>query len=383
MNGRRAAWHAVRGLALVGVVALVAGSVLGQPILLSYVETGSMAPTLSAGDGFVAVPPELAGPVEEGDVVVYEAKQLNGGGLTTHRVVGKTDAGFVTKGDANPFTDQDSQEPPVTRGQIRAVALQVGGSVVVLPGLGTAVDAVTGLAGAVGQSTSGLLGTGALQVVGLVVLGCGLVLYGLETVGGETRGRERTRPGRQRAGSGRRPHVFLLLLTLVMVAPVTAAMVVPSGPTEYGIVSAETDSPAPQVVRQGTAEDRTYVVRNGGVLPVVTYLESTSQGVETPQEPMVVQGGERVNATVTLSAPPETGYYVRSITEHRYLLLLPVGLLDICHDVHPWLPILVTLGVYGGGFYLLGAALLGSGQLRRREADKGSRLSRRLRRLWG
>ncbi|MFC6729097.1 signal peptidase I, partial [Natronoarchaeum mannanilyticum] len=124
---------------LVVVAALVVGQLLGQPILLGYVATDSMEPTMDAGDGFIAIPSPLAGDVSEGDVVVFEAEQLHGGGLTTHRVVGETDRGYVTKGDANPFTDQDGGEPPVSDQQIVAEALQINGEVVVIPHLGTAV----------------------------------------------------------------------------------------------------------------------------------------------------------------------------------------------------------------------------------------------------
>ena len=45
------------GLFLVIIVlALLLGQLLGQPILLGFVSTGSMEPTMNAGDGFVAVP---------------------------------------------------------------------------------------------------------------------------------------------------------------------------------------------------------------------------------------------------------------------------------------------------------------------------------------
>ncbi|TKX51714.1 signal peptidase I, partial [Halorubrum sp. SP3] len=72
------------------------------------------------------VPPAIAGDIEEGDVVTFEAQELQGGGLTTHRVVDETDQGYITRGDANPFTDQDGPEPPVQESQIAAVALELG-----------------------------------------------------------------------------------------------------------------------------------------------------------------------------------------------------------------------------------------------------------------
>jgi signal peptidase len=45
-----------------GLVAsfLLLGAVLGQLIGLSYVETGSISPTMEAGDGFVTVPMAFA-----------------------------------------------------------------------------------------------------------------------------------------------------------------------------------------------------------------------------------------------------------------------------------------------------------------------------------
>jgi len=137
------------------VVAMLVGQQLGQPVLLGFVVTGSMAPTLEPGDGFVAVPPAFAGEIEEGDVVTFDARELEGGGLTTHRVVGETEEGYVTRGDANPFTDQDGPEPPVQDAQIVAVAWQLDDEVVTIPRLGTVAMALQGLVGAL----VGLLGS--------------------------------------------------------------------------------------------------------------------------------------------------------------------------------------------------------------------------------
>ncbi|MFC7027323.1 hypothetical protein ACFQH8_07015 [Halomicroarcula sp. GCM10025710] len=46
-NARSALVVGVEAVVALTVLALVAGSVLGQPILLGYVETGSMSPTQS------------------------------------------------------------------------------------------------------------------------------------------------------------------------------------------------------------------------------------------------------------------------------------------------------------------------------------------------
>ncbi|SNR32076.1 signal peptidase I [Halorubrum vacuolatum] len=133
-------------IALIVVIALVIGQLTGQPVLLGYVTSESMSPTLEAGDGFIAVPAFAAGEIRSGDVVVFDAVELQGGGLTTHRVVEVTDEGYVTRGDNNPFRDQEGDEPLVTDDRIVATALQVNGQVVRIPGFGTGIETVTGAA---------------------------------------------------------------------------------------------------------------------------------------------------------------------------------------------------------------------------------------------
>jgi signal peptidase len=61
MDIRRSLSTAVEAALVILVFSLVLGVVLGQPVLLSYVETGSMEPTLNPGDRFVAVTTADAG----------------------------------------------------------------------------------------------------------------------------------------------------------------------------------------------------------------------------------------------------------------------------------------------------------------------------------
>ncbi|WP_080505793.1 signal peptidase I [Halomicrobium katesii] len=131
--GSRVVWRAVALL----LAAFVLVSVFGQIAPISYVNSGSMAPALSTGDGFVAVPAAVADDPEPGDVIVYRSQEIEAGGLVTHRIVARTDEGFVTKGDANPVTDQQAGEPPVSRDRIVAQVFAVDGRVVSLSGLGT------------------------------------------------------------------------------------------------------------------------------------------------------------------------------------------------------------------------------------------------------
>lgn len=383
MELRQAGWWTVQATIVVVVLALIAGQALGQPLLFSFVTTNSMAGTIDPGEGFVALPPELTGELGEGDVVIFEAEEIQGGGLTTHRIVGETERGFLTRGDNNPFTDQDGGEPPVQRAEIAAVAWQPGGSVVTIPGLGTAVTAVQSGLEALQFRLAQLLGTRALLgVEGLayLLLGLSILLYLLDVALADDRGRDRTR-SRDTGTSSRR---LVAGLALLIVAGATAAMVGPAGAESFGIVSAEFDSDAPDVIRQGTTETIPYRVTNGGLVPTTVYLSPASDGVAVDTERLGLAGRSSANVSVSLTAPPETGFYQLYLEQHRYIEVLPPPVIDALYRYHPWLPIVAIDAVLGVPFYLLGVRTIGAGRLRGRDDDRPGRLDRlrnRLRRL--
>ena len=69
--------------------------------------TGSMAPTIKAGDVVILVPTKHKSP-KIGDVVAYTGRRFDGSsvGVFTHRIIdGDPVKGFTVKGDANPSPD--------------------------------------------------------------------------------------------------------------------------------------------------------------------------------------------------------------------------------------------------------------------------------------
>ncbi|WP_254766561.1 S26 family signal peptidase [Salinilacihabitans rarus] len=384
MTARTALSRAATALLALVALSLVLGQLLGQPILLGYVATGSMAPAMNAGDGFVAVPSALAGPVEGGDVVVFDAATLHDGGLTTHRVVGETDGGYVTKGDANPVTDQDGGEAAVAEGQIVAVALQANGEVVTIPHLGTAVMAAhEGLEAAADALAAPVGVTAAFEGddAGAVLIGLGVALLGLGLLfdSGARRETRRTR-GRENVLAFR---TTLALVLVVLVTFATAAMVVPSGTTEYGLVGAGEPTDDPQVVPPGETGELSRTIDNAGYLPVVTVLEPESDGVAVEPEVLRVGIRDEAAATVTLAAPAEPGEYVRHVGEYRYLAVLPAWLLACLHAIHPFVAIAAVDAVIVGVAAAVVVALFGSSDLRVRrpggDVPLSIRIARKLR----
>ena len=311
---------------------------------------------------------------------MFQAEEVQGGGLTTHRVVNKAERGFITKGDANPFTDQGNDEPPVKRAQIVATALQVNGNVVVIPSLGTVVEGTQSILSTVQRNLATLTGTSALLGTrGLAyLLFAGSVLWYVVAEWRADRGKKRDRVTSRVTGVDSR--LVMGAFAALLVAGATAAMLGPAGTQEFGVVSAEFSSERPNVIPAGESKTQPYAVGNGGLLPVVTYLEPASEGVEVGPQELYVEGRSVANATVTLHAPPETGYYRRFVTEHRYLAVLPQPVIRGLYAIHPWAPIVAIDALVGIPFYLVGVSLVGDGRIRRRSRNRDVSTLARLRR---
>jgi signal peptidase len=369
--------YATRGVELLLVlvlVALIAGAALGQPVLLGFVETGSMEPTLEPGDGFVAIPSPVAGDIEEGDVIVFNAQNLQGGGLTTHRVVGETESGYITRGDANPFTDQDGQEPPVTDGQIVAKAWQVNGEVVAIPGLGLLTEAARGMLDSVQRTLAQTFGTRAFlgtQGLALLIAGGGLAVLLFGFLFDDERRQRVVKRTRRRKGIYD-PRRLVLAMALFVALVSGGTMVAMSDTQEYGMVSASFDSENPTTVPTNETSNLTYPALNGGQLSVYAFYSSESSNVDVEPSAMRMDRGESRNVTVTLQAPPETGYYPQYVAEHRYFALLPLSVVSTLYAVHPWLPTVATSLLMGGAFLLVGLLLVGASPVRTRSRSRGS-----------
>lgn len=96
---------------------LIAGTVLGieHPNIFGFstavVVSGSMEPALSIDDMLVIRKGESYG---TGDIITFQS----GENLVTHRIVGETEEGFVTRGDANNTNDAEKVPPDQIVGKV-------------------------------------------------------------------------------------------------------------------------------------------------------------------------------------------------------------------------------------------------------------------------
>ena len=361
------------------LVVLLLGQVLGQPLLLTYVETGSMEPTIDEGEGFVAVPSPLASSPSEGDIVTFDAEQIEGGGLTTHRIVDETDEGYITRGDANPFTDQDGGEPPVTEDRIVAHAVQSGDSVITIPYFGTAIETFQDLLVAALATLAGLLGLefdGSPQSIGVGLLAVGLVLFAVSGISTGAPERSRARSLSQDKIDTR---VLTVILLLVVLIPANAAMLLPAGETELvvegdAVTEADDVEPGDEITTDLTAS-------NDGLIALLIVSEPVGDDVTVEPGSFSVPSGDQATAEIALDAPPPDTDRTVTVEEERYLLLLPESLLLSLDETNPLLALgainlLLAVGLIGavGG-------LLGFGRVRSRDQSRDVSLWIQVKRL--
>jgi signal peptidase len=89
------------------------------------VASGSMGPSIGRGDIVVTAPSD-GEDLTRGTIVSFRT----GGGLVTHRIVGQTEAGYLTRGDGNGVTDSDPLDPSSIVGVGRILVPAVGWPVV-------------------------------------------------------------------------------------------------------------------------------------------------------------------------------------------------------------------------------------------------------------
>ncbi len=357
-------------LIAVVVVALIIGQLLGQPVLLAYVTSDSMAPTMNEGDGFIAIPSAVAPSPEAGDVVTFQAQELEGGGLTTHRIVREADEGYITKGDGNPFADQANVEPPVTSDQIVATALQVGGTTVTIPYLGTAV---TGVRTVLFQGLSLLAGLAGIRlspssnIAPIVLFAAGLGLLVVSTIRGAAGGQSReTRRTTKRDELDMR--VVALALVLLVLIPANLSMLSLGGPTELTIDGEEIASSGD--VSPGEPVSAELTVRNGGLVTMLYRVSSPDVTVKTPS--VAVPPGQQATIAISVIAPPPDEQRTVELRQNRYFVLLPESVLRVLSDMHVLAPVAVLNVFIGGAILTLVSGFLGFDSQQIRETGRNT-----------
>jgi signal peptidase len=127
-------------IVLVLLAAAVGSAITKQPLLMSAVRSNSMYPVLERGDSVFVKRITPRHIIKVGDIVIFktESGSYSSQGWIMHRVVeGNETDGYITKGDANELTDQESGGTvPIKSEWIASRAVTLGGIPIKIPLLG-------------------------------------------------------------------------------------------------------------------------------------------------------------------------------------------------------------------------------------------------------
>ncbi len=330
------------GVVIFVAVALALVAPPASPVQVSYVTSDSMEPAIGTGDGYVLVPP---GEVVPGEIVTFYSGDREG--YVTHRVAGTTTGGYITKGDANPSTDQATGSPPVDRDAIAGQVLAVGGQPVLIPQLGTA--------------------TGLVRAHWGLLFGLGAVLLVVRTLrGGESRAGRTAKQSVYRSGQ-----VIVPALVLGIVA---STLLVSMGAIHSDFTYSVTETGGETEGQLPVGEETTVSIRAGiSTTPVTSILietenmtlrnttaaepgagpNATAAGEQSsPSGPLggfasrfVTTSGTTINADVPAQA--EAGSHAVGVSVYPYPATLPQGVLERLHGIHP---VVAALGSVAVGF---------------------------------
>jgi len=298
-----------------------------RPFGLWYVYSGSMEPVLKPGDGFIVV---RSDDLQVGDIIVYKPQKLSYE-YVTHRIVQITDEGrFITRGDNSPFTDQQGTEPPVGPSQVNGKVLTFRGHVVVLPYLGLVSATVSRLATTVSLGAK----------LGLLVF-LALFASGLDYLLGNRRSKSRTRPFRLLDIA---PYFDPLLLVFLAVLVLTGVGVVQSlgAWTSSDLSYVAVDRPGLRSPMIGTPYSESRTLENTSRLPYYVVIQPDSERVTVDPEVALVEAGERLEYSLSTTAPGETGHYVEPVSIRVYPAFMAEATFRSLYQYHFALPLIVA-----------------------------------------
>lgn len=122
------------------LVAAIGSAITQKPVLLTVIRSNSMYPVWERGDMVFIVNLKENDKIINEDIIFFKTEEgsLAKKGWIAHRVVsGNLEKGFITKGDANDYTDQDLENSvPIQREWIAGKSFMIGESPLGIPKIG-------------------------------------------------------------------------------------------------------------------------------------------------------------------------------------------------------------------------------------------------------
>jgi signal peptidase len=322
-----AALYIITGLL---IIAAVGGALTHKPFLLTVIRSGSMNPTLKRGDAVIIQRVDENTRLAPGDVIVFrsEGGSLAAQGWIMHRIVsGDAKTGYITQGDNNDETDQESGGSlPIKQEWVVSRALVLGGVILKIPLIGYIPLWLEHL-----QTHPMLLPGIAVTLAFIVAVD--------DLMGKKKRGKKRANRNLEQ----QLLYFFSGLTIAVILAGSTLAssqhlrLEYEVSPNSKGVIMG---SPV-GIMQQGeVVERRLSELKNNGFIPIVASITTHDQQIRFSHDLLKLAPGQKEQITMTVSAQ-EPGKYKSSIWIGLFYPLLPAGLIHYLARKSFWLALAV------------------------------------------
>jgi signal peptidase len=294
------------------IISAVMGFILDRPVFVSYVYSDSMSPTLEKGDVFF-INPLSKGDV--GDIIVFKMN----GHWTVHRVFAVTERGYITKGDNNVATDQQSgRNSEVKSSDIIGVIITIGNQPVKIPKLGVYINEFS-------------------RYISNVYLAFAVLILGAVFLVGKS---EKKRKKKKRIVRVKYRTIYAVT-SVMMIAVIILSTMMSWGAITFSYASTKAGGQREGWYLPNSEFDEKIVVKNRGFYPFYYILKPEGDRIEINDEKsFLLFGGEEREITVHTRVPEDTRIYHEKIDIFAYLPLLPPSLIDQLYSISPYAPLL-------------------------------------------
>lgn len=297
-------------VALAFLLTSVVGFIFDRPIIVSYVTSDSMTPTLNRGDLFL-INPFSKGKV--GDIVVFSMN----GQWTVHRIYAETSEGYITKGDNNIATDQqDGRIDAVKKKDIIGTVVTVFDKPVRVPYVGTYIQDLS-------KSVKNLY-------IAIIVIVLGSVLL--------TGSREKRRKKKKKVIRVKYRTVYTVV-SAVMIAMILLSVVATWGTIGFNYASTLAGGQKEGWYIPNTEFDRPIILENKALYPMYYILSPKGDRIAIDETDFMLMKSEKEKVNVHVKVPAETRIYYEQIDVYTYPPLLPTDLIKRMWVVSPYLPL--------------------------------------------
>jgi signal peptidase len=320
-------------LAVVFLLTSVMGFILDRPVLISYVTSDSMTPTLNKGDLFLINPFSKG---KTGDIIVFKIN----GHWTVHRIYAETSEGYITKGDNNVATDQqDNRNSAVKKEDVVGTVVTIFNKPVKIPYVGIYIQEFS-------KSTKNLY-------IAVIVIVLGSILL--------TGGKERVRKKRSKRVIKLKYKTLYTIVSAITIAIILISIVATWGTIGFNYASTLAGGQKEGWYLPNTEFDRPIILKNRAFYPMYYILSPKGDRITLDKTDFILMRNGKESVDVHVKVPADTKIYYEQIDVYTYPPLLPVDIIKKLWNLNPYLP-LVTFSLEIAGVLVIVYLATGSGE---------------------